>query len=605
MAAYKQFNSQDIIISPLELTKGFTYLGGGTLATASISISSSAQYTSSNYYSIERYLGNKFTTTGSTGYNFKITSSEVYNSVQQLYYSNYLSSSNGDVQNMHTASYATDGTIEGLVGSNAYVNFNQTDLNPYKYFPTSSYEALTLNQNGSIYGKAIYGVDKYSVSVFEPTIAVMSIPKQLYGDQIQPKSLKITTESGSYFDDGEGRLKRQNNVNSSSIYVGNVIYPHGIIIFTGGSRKEVTGEFSKYGTSASPEQPEVATEVAGGYFLSGNLGGDFDGLSPNYGGNPTRINRGTGDFPYTDFRYDFRGYSKTSSVSYLTSPSVSGSIPTIGQYLRGQDVDYVEIIAMTANGLTIGSNNGTNNEVINSNRITFTSPFQTYSKIYPGGLIQVGPAYTASINGRVITSITGSNGNVSELTFSGDPTNHPAGEPFRCDIRNVDITTKGKIDETYYNVPGITNNTGSGTNAIQRFAYNVVPGAAAVTASGAEYGEDTYGGRLVGTNDINNFAFGNNITCSFSSSFDIYETQYKCTISEDEFNFSQNPSIVSGSKNTGVYLNFATSSFFSPYATTVGMYNEQNELLAVGKLAQPLPLSQTTDTTILVNIDRQ
>ena len=34
------------------------------------------------------------------------------------------------------------------------------------------------------------------------------------------------------------------------------------------------------------------------------------------------------------------------------------------------------------------------------------------------------------------------------------------------------------------------------------------------------------------------------------------------------------------------------------------MYNEQYELLAVGKLAQPLPSSRTTDTTILVNIDR-
>ena len=35
---------------------------------------------------------------------------------------------------------------------------------------------------------------------------------------------------------------------------------HGMVIFTGGSRKEVTGEFSKYGTSASPE---AASESAG------------------------------------------------------------------------------------------------------------------------------------------------------------------------------------------------------------------------------------------------------------------------------------------------------------------------------------------------------
>ena len=67
MGAFKQFNSQDIIISPLQLTKGFEFKGGGILATASLNISSSAQYTASNYYSIERYLGNKFKTTGSTG----------------------------------------------------------------------------------------------------------------------------------------------------------------------------------------------------------------------------------------------------------------------------------------------------------------------------------------------------------------------------------------------------------------------------------------------------------------------------------------------------------------------------------------------------------
>ena len=64
---------------------------------------------------------------------------------------------------MNTASFAVDGTIQGRVGSNAFVNYDQTDLIPYKYFPTSSYHALTPSQNGSIYGKAIYGVDKYSI----------------------------------------------------------------------------------------------------------------------------------------------------------------------------------------------------------------------------------------------------------------------------------------------------------------------------------------------------------------------------------------------------------------------------------------------------------
>lgn len=100
-----------------------------------------------------------------------------------------------------------------------------------------------------------------------------------------------------------------------------------------------------------------------------------------------------------------------------------------------------------------------------------------------------------------------------------------------------------------------------------------------------------------------NFTASNNITCSFQSSRTIYETQYKCTIRPDEFNFSLNPSLISGSTNGTVY-NFVTGSYFSPYVTTIGLYNEAQELLMVAKLGQPLPTSDTTDTTILINIDK-
>jgi hypothetical protein len=127
-----------------------------------------------------------------------------------------------------------------------------------------------------------------------------------------------------------------------------------------------------------------------------------------------------------------------------------------------------------------------------------------------------------------------------------------------------------------------------------------------------------------GTMVISNYTPGNgadfnNVTCSFQSSRTIYETQYKCTIRPDEFNYSLNPSLqptgsavfFSGSiwtnytsSNNGTLIDFATGSYFSPYVTTIGLYNEAQELLAVAKLGQPLPTSNTTDTTILINIDR-
>ena len=95
----------------------------------------------------------------------------------------------------------------------------------------------------------------------------------------------------------------------------------------------------------------------------------------------------------------------------------------------------------------------------------------------------------------------------------------------------------------------------------------------------------------------------NNVTCSFQSTMTIYESQYKCTFSPNEYTYTQNPSAISGSANSGIVYDFLTGSYFQPYVTTVGLYNNANQLVAVGKLSQPLQSSNVTDTTILVNLD--
>ena len=110
-------------------------------------------------------------------------------------------------------------------------------------------------------------------------------------------------------------------------------------------------------------------------------------------------------------------------------------------------------------------------------------------------------------------------------------------------------------------------------------------------------------GNVIDPLNTDDFTTATNVTCSFSSSYEIFETQYKATVNEFEYNFSQNPSIISGSTDGSLY-DFTTGSFFQPYATTIGLYNEAQELLAVGKLSQPYPLSRTTDTTFYINIDR-
>jgi hypothetical protein len=296
MAAFKTLNSQDVIISPLEVNKSFSFRGASALTASNVGINRLLGTNGS-------FLTNK-SLTGQVTQSSQVT---VYNSIKQLYYTNYLSGSFGDVSNASTASFNPDGTITPPINASQtyntlYYNFDETTLNPQKTFPTAS-------------------------------IGVISIPSRLYGDYIKPNSFSYICESGSYTDDGEGRLK------SGSNYMGNIVYEHGIVILTAGD-----------------------------------------------------------------------------------------------------------------------------------------------------------------------------------------------------------------------------------------------------------------------SDDILNFVTSSNVTCSFSSSYEIFETQYKCTIGADEFNYSLNPSLISGSE--GQMYDFATGSYFVPYVTTIGLYDESYNLIAVGKLAKPLPTSRTTDTTILVNFDK-
>jgi hypothetical protein len=123
---------------------------------------------------------------------------------------------------------------------------------------------------------------------------------------------------------------------------------------------------------------------------------------------------------------------------------------------------------------------------------------------------------------------------------------------------------------------------------------------------------------------------GNNRSSSFSFQNEhiIYENEVNCIVRESDYNLSYNPtllkyggqyitpisgsnSIMTGSNNsfklTGSFdstvKDFATGSFFQPYVTTIGLYNDENELLMVAKLGKPIALSSDTDMTFIVKYD--
>lgn len=331
MSAYKQLLSTDVIITPFEVNKEFTFLGVAQLTGSSVSI--------------DRFLGRNVTgsfnpisdpTTGTISTEYQRL---IYKSVEELYYSNYISSSYGDNINRATLIPGRDKEGDRLVGTpsnQSGYNYNQSTLTYSRYFPTGS----------------------------NSTVGVISIPSRLFGDYIKPRSFKLTTDSGSLTDDGEG------NIILNSVIVGNIFYPHGLVIITGNTN------------------------------------------------------------------------------AYIT----------------------------------------------------------------------------ASVYGAAV------------------------------------------------------------------------------------YGASLYGQYNAFADDVINFITSSNVTCSFSSSYTIQETQYKCTIRENEYNLTLNPSLITGSissgRSNGTMYGFATASYFSPYITTIGLYDDDQNLLAVAKLSQPIQAPPTTDLSILINIDK-
>ena len=134
MSAYKQFLASDIVVTPFEVNKSFTFEGNTSIINPVVGI--------------DRLLGKNITgsifnplndpTTGQLGTQYQRL---IYSSIKELYYSNYLSSSYGDNVLRPTLIPGRDAIGDRLVGdvnNPLYDNYLQSTLSYPKFFPTAS-----------------------------------------------------------------------------------------------------------------------------------------------------------------------------------------------------------------------------------------------------------------------------------------------------------------------------------------------------------------------------------------------------------------------------------------------------------------------------------
>ena len=114
------------------------------------------------------------------------------------------------------------------------------------------------------------------------------------------------------------------------------------------------------------------------------------------------------------------------------------------------------------------------------------------------------------------------------------------------------------------------------------------------------------------------FSNDNFWTCSWRGSHKIYENQVFVRVPKDVCNVSVNPTATYkpttvGGTPCGKYERgaqpgeFRKSMFVSgtalPYVTTIGLYNDQHQMLAVGKMAQPVQKRDDVDMNFVIRWD--
>lgn len=280
---------------------------------------------------------------------------------------------------------------------------------------------------------------------------------------------------------------------------------------------------------------------------------------------------------YVDANIQFAvGYGhRLGSGSVLTNSSVDGNSPSSIVYKQ-----YRNLIQGTEEtNFTFGSTTPDDIYVLAIQRSRFKE------KLLPGTL-----SLTLT-NGSNSLTLTDNSQYVSTTTFSD------AGRIF--DLISGSLGVKNSSLQT----DGYT--TGSGTYG--KFLPDVgiiILNADALDSTPAGGGISLGTGTNSNTNDLNSKKLFNALVAGSSFKLRTEETLSSNYIfvraRNNEFNYSTNPSYITGS---GELRHSVLIDSPQSYITAVGLYNDNNDLLAVAKLSRPLLKDSTKESLIRVKLD--
>ena len=550
MSVFKQFNTNEVVITPFHANKGFQFIG--------------SQITASNV-GIEYYQsmqGPYVTGSHPTGFGTILDEVLVFSNIKQLYYSNYLTSSTGD--NLTTSSVVPGYTPEfnSFVGPTTgprFDNFLQSSIQQNRQFA------------------------QFSASTAIEGPSVISIPSKLFGEKIPPSTFNFTYTSSNppyiesfVYDDSEGNLMAtQSNPNGNIVYtgsVGQIFYSQGMAVLTGVDSGDLTTFATLVNTAGLGKPLRLSQD-----FIQNTL--PVTGL-----GSPS------GNYTVTPSSAVTGGSQQTGAGASFTLNVVAGggltSIAAIGggdNYVVGNIITITQAELLTA-GLTgtstdleitlISSYIVSQYENLNSASLAFSSSITIRENQYKCTIRDNEYSYTYNPSAlRPSNQLSMANNQLSSSIYLIETT-YP-------DDGDIGIYTLGYSSQS----PSI-GERGTATVTIETLGGGTTVSNITTSFPGTAYAV----GDIISLN-MEQQAGGSAIIPNATGLISFQLTSADISYPAD-FN----------SLNS-IYYDFATGSDFSPYVTTIGLYNETNQLVAVGKLPQPLPISLYTDTTFVVNFD--
>ena len=292
--------------------------------------------------------------------------------------------------------------------------------------------------------------------------------------------------------------------------------------------------------------------------------------------------------------------NSTTEKRYILSKSTTKTIPTPGSGSLSMDVDagnqYPFEIYMISQSLYFersdGNTTNTISRIITSSDASVTSSYahilcqmsSSVMQLYFNGDLE-NTELTSTIKDQTRNKANLYIGSKGHLT-TADGISTSDNKYYNGEISNINIWSRAYDTNTITNISESIN----ASPYIGNIFYKT--GLATIT-------HPKYHSILLNGGDNNKLD-----KVQFQGSHLMWEHEYQCTIQEHEYNYTLNTSIRDNTGPNPYKLEgFVSSSFFKPYITTIGLYNENYELLAIGKLAQPIRCSDETDTTFVVRFD--